>query len=237
MAMDHLKSPPQARRGRRRRPSLDDLLRNHSAELALGVGLAPDEALEDDDLVGLKALFDLVGSGAEHLLQSHLNPFLEKLGVFMAGERLGELYSLHQMQLSPAEAEALEEAGKKAEGCGVMDVKGFGKLLEMVVTSGDGEGLAGGLGDASRPNHAMSAEDVKKSRRGPEAGASMGLQRVERSHRLSRDPPPPDERPSKRAGHPGAPRVPPRIRFWSSSDDPRPGAGGPRPGPWCFPPP
>ena len=46
------------RRGRRRRPSLDNLLRQHSEEIALGVGLAPDEEeLQDDDKRGLKALF------------------------------------------------------------------------------------------------------------------------------------------------------------------------------------
>ena len=91
------------RRGRRRRPSLDNLLRQHSEEIALGVGLAPDEEeLQDDDKRGLKALFELVGNGSEHLRVGHINPFLEKLGVFMDSGKVSDLFKLHQLQLSPA---------------------------------------------------------------------------------------------------------------------------------------
>ena len=107
MAQDHLKSPMVKRRGRRRRPSLDNLLRQHSEEIALGVGLAPDEEeLQDDAKRGLKALFELVGNGSEHLRVGHINPFLEKLGVFMDSGKVSDLFKLHQLQLSPAEAEA-----------------------------------------------------------------------------------------------------------------------------------
>ena len=167
MAQDHLKSPMVKRRGRRRRPSLDNLLRQHSEEIALGVGLAPDEEeLQDDDKRGLKALFELVGNGSEHLRVGHINPFLEKLGVFMDSGKVSDLFKLHQLQLSPAEAEALEAGGKKAAGEGLMDIPGFKKMLEMIQTSGDGggDGLEG-LGDSTKPNHKMKADDVKKLQR------------------------------------------------------------------------
>mmetsp|Transcript_19525 Transcript_19525/g.67708 ORF Transcript_19525/g.67708 Transcript_19525/m.67708 type:complete len:198 (+) Transcript_19525:160-753(+) len=59
-----------------------------------------------------------------------------------------------------------KRAKAKAPGEGVMVVGGFKQLLHMIVNSGDGggDGLLG-LGDASKPNHAMKADDVKKLRR------------------------------------------------------------------------
>ena len=106
------------RRGRRRRPSLDNLLRQHSEEIALGVGLAPDEEeLQDDDKRGLKALFELVGNGSEHLRVGHINPFLEKLGVFMDSGKVSDLFKLHQLQLSPSSLRWLVSS----EGCNTQE--------------------------------------------------------------------------------------------------------------------
>ena len=170
MTLDHLKTPEVPRRGlRRRRPSLVNLLEQHSEALALGVVAPPEDdslAVADDDRKGLNALFQLVGSGAEHLRVAHVEGFLEQLGVFMDAAKVRDLFNLHELRLSPAEAEALEAAGAKAPGEGVMVVGGFKQLLHMIVNSGDGggDGLLG-LGDASKPNHAMKADDVKKLRR------------------------------------------------------------------------
>ena len=170
MTLDHLKTPEVPRRGlRRRRPSLVNLLEQHSEALALGVVAPPEDdslAVADDDRKGLNALFQLVGSGAEHLRMAHVEGFLEQLGVFMDAAKVRDLFNLHELRLSPAEAEALEAAGAKAPGEGVMVVGGFKQLLHMIVNSGDGggDGLLG-LGDASKPNHAMKADDVKKLRR------------------------------------------------------------------------
>ena len=61
MTLDHLKTPEVPRRGlRRRRPSLVNLLEQHSEALALGVVAPPEDdslAVADDDRKGLNALF------------------------------------------------------------------------------------------------------------------------------------------------------------------------------------
>ncbi|KAH8068999.1 hypothetical protein JL721_6198 [Aureococcus anophagefferens] len=137
MTLDHLKTPEVPRRGlRRRRPSLVNLLEQHSEALALGVVAPPEDdslAVADDDRKGLNALFQLVGSGAEHLRMAHVEGFLEQLGVFMDAAKVRDLFNLHELRLSPAEAEALEAAGAKAPGEGVMVKWGLDNILESEI--------------------------------------------------------------------------------------------------------
>ena len=142
---------PARRASRRRRPSLDDLLRTHTAELELGAASAEDGGIAPVEVEGLQALFDLVGKRATYLTLAPVAGLLETLGVFMAGDKVANLFQVHKLQLSPAEAETQEEAGTKPPG-DVMDLAGFAKLLDMVINSGDVRGAASILpGARARP--------------------------------------------------------------------------------------
>lgn len=155
---------PERRRSRRRRPSLDDLLRTHTAELELGAAPVDDEGIAPVEVAGLQALFDLVGSGAAYLTLTPVAALLDTLGVFMAGDKVADLFQVHKLQLSPADAEEREESGAKPPG-DVLDLAGFAKLLEMVISSGDVADCLGGLGDTRQPLHKLGEKEVAKLRK------------------------------------------------------------------------
>lgn len=138
---------PGGRRRQGRRPSLDMLLQVHQTELQLAVGAAPEEEVKDGELVGVRALFDMVGA-SKALGVGDVTAFLEKLGVFLPGDRVASLH------------------GSFADGeTNLMDVVGFRKMLQMIMASGDIVDCQGGFGDSSAPLHKFGAAEVKELRK------------------------------------------------------------------------
>lgn len=148
-------APPRGSPGRRRqgrRPSLDMLLQVHQTELELAVGKPQEEEMKDDELAGVRALFDMVGA-SKPLGVPEVTNFLEKLGVYLPAGRVAELHDTFS-------AEPDAPGGPRA-----VDVTGFRRMLTMIISSGDIADLAGGAGDHTAPLHKFPAKEVKELRK------------------------------------------------------------------------
>lgn len=155
---------------RRRRPSLDDLLKTHTAELDLGfVPNAVDDGtgLPVDHEAGVSALFEMCrGAGNTYMTIAPMTKLLETLGVHMEGDKASGLFDMHKLKpLAPAEVEAAAASGVVQPPDFAMDVVGFGKMLAMVMSSGDVADCLGGLGDTRKPIHSLADVEVKKLRK------------------------------------------------------------------------
>ncbi|KAH8069672.1 hypothetical protein JL720_11978 [Aureococcus anophagefferens] len=118
-------APPRGSPGRRRqgrRPSLDMLLQVHQTELELAVGKPQEEEMKDDELAGVRALFDMVGA-SKPLGVPEVTNFLEKLGVYLPAGR----------------AELHDTLAEPTPGGRAVDVKELRKIFDSVDVDGDKE--------------------------------------------------------------------------------------------------
>ncbi|KAH8088836.1 hypothetical protein JL720_6802 [Aureococcus anophagefferens] len=125
------------------------LLQVHQTELELAVGKPQEEEMKDDELAGVRALFDMVGA-SKPLGVPEVTNFLEKLGVYLPAGRVAELHDTFS-------AEPDAPGGPRA-----VDVAGFRRMLTMIISSGDIADLAGGAGDHAAPLHKFPAKEVKE---------------------------------------------------------------------------